>query len=138
MNFTSNKRSRWFTAADALIIFIALALIAGTAFLFLVPNMEETAYETVDLTLQVNFGEEYAGEISTVKENEPLYHGDKLIGSIIRKTPDNCTVYAKITANYKDGVYLLDDTPLRINGAFKLETTYDVFTGNLSSIQREG
>ena len=55
MNFTENKRSRWFTVADALIIVVALLLLVGAALLFLMPNLEKNETNKVKVTLQINF-----------------------------------------------------------------------------------
>ncbi len=137
MSIKANKRSHWFTVADAFIMLIAIGLIAGAAFLFLMPNIEQSNYENVTVILQIDFDEKYEEKVFVLEEKEPVYFNDEEIGFIVRKTPDNRTVYAKVDLRYSEGVYYLNDTPLRINGSFELETKLDSCTGNLGNIQRE-
>lgn len=138
MNFTENKRSRWFTVADALIIVVALLLLVGAALLFLMPNLEKNETNKVKVTLQINFEQEYQGKIASLNDNIPVFSGDEEIGTMVRRTPDNLTVYADMSLVYEDGIYYYNDAPLRINGSFVLETKLDKMCGRIVDIQKEG
>ncbi len=138
MSFTDNKRSRWFTVADALIIVIALLLLVGAALLFLMPNLKDNEINTVTATLQISFDETQTENISNLEGNVPLFYGDKEIGIIVRKTPDNRTVYAELKLIYENGVFYLEEEPLRINGEFVMETKTQSLTGRIVDIQKEG
>ncbi|MBQ3195545.1 MAG: hypothetical protein IJB65_03665 [Clostridia bacterium] len=138
MNFTENKRSRWFTVADALIIVVALLLLVGAALLFLMPNLEKNETNKVKVTLQINFEQEYQGKIASLNDNIPVFSGDEEIGTMVRRTPDNLTVYADMSLVYEDGIYYYNGAPLRINGSFVLETKLDKICGRIVDIQKEG
>ncbi len=138
MSFTDNKRSRWFTVADALIMVVALLLLVGAAFLFLMPNLKDNEINTVTATLQISFDEEQMETVSGLEGNLPLFAGGKEIGFIARKTPDNRTVYAEVKLVYENGVYYIEGEPLRINGEFVMETKTQSLTGRIADIKKEG
>lgn len=138
MNFTDNKRSRWFTVADALIIVIALLLIVGAALLFLMPTLNKGDAETTKVSLQISFSSEQQSGVATIEDNIQIYNNGKEVGTVVRKTPDNRTVYAELNLAFNDGVYYLNGNPLRINGEFVLETKTQSLTGRIVDIRKEG
>lgn len=138
MSFTENKRSRWFTVADALIIVIALLFIVGAAFLFLMPTLNRADQNRVIATLQISFENEDQAKVVNLETNSSLFCNGEEIGTIVRKTPDNHTVYAEVELLYEDGVYYYNGNAVRINGEFVLETRLDILTGRVVDIQTEG
>jgi len=124
------KEKHWFTAADALIVVLVAALIIGSAVTFLFPKQEENVIKKVKAAIVVHLDE----EISGIKAEDKLFYGETEIGSVqkIDKAANN--VVAVIEVEKDDGVYYLGGEPIRVNGAFTLETRLCRAVGLVSDI----
>lgn len=130
MIIKEKKEKHWFTAADALIVVIVLGLLIGSAILFLFPTKEETEAKTVQAAIVVHL----EGEIIGIKANDKLFVGETEIGSVQKVDTAANNVVAVIQVEKEDGVYYLDGNPVRVNGAFTLETRLCHATGVVSDI----
>lgn len=129
-NIKSKKDTHWFTAADALIVIIVVGLLVTSAVLFLFPKEEEKSAVAVKATIAVYVEEELSG----IKENDTLFFGEDAIGVVQKIDKLSNYVIASIDVEKDDGVYVLDDTPIRINGTFTLETRLCRYTGTVIDI----
>lgn len=130
MNDRIKKEKHWFTAADALIVVIVMALLIGSVVLFLFPKKEASTSVPVEASVIVHF----SGTINGISAGDPLFHGETEIGAVqkVDKTANNVIVI--INMEKDNGVYMFDGKPVRINGSFTLETRLCKLTGSVSDI----
>lgn len=135
MNKTYNKdKKHWFTAADVLITVIVLALAAGAVVLFLFPNDKASTADEVQVAMVIHLPETTVG----IANGDKLFYDDTEIGTVnkIDKSANNVIVH--VTLQKDGGVYLLDGEPVRINGAFVLETRLRRVSGVVESLNERG
>lgn len=124
------KDTHWFTAADALIVVIVLGLLITSAVMFLLSTEEEQTAKSVKATIAVYVEEELKG----ISENDTLFYGETEIGEVQKIDKLSNYVIASIEVEKDDGVYVLDGTPIRINGSFTLETRLCRYNGTVIDI----
>lgn len=134
MSRSDNGGRRRFTAADALIAVIVVALAVGSVLLFLLPDREESTAVPVKTSILVHFGD----LPSSLAVGDKLFYGETEIGVInkLDKSANNAVI--EVTVDRDDGVYLLGTSPLRVNGSFVLETRLCRAEGVIESIDETG
>lgn len=130
MSVFDNKRKHWFTVADALILVVVVALLVGSAVIFLFPREEKTTAVPVQASIIV-YTEEGVDRIS---EEEKLFLGEEAIGTVQLVDKSANYVVILVDAEKDEGVYYLGGNPIRINGTFTLETRLCKLNGVVKSI----
>ncbi len=134
MSVFVKKRKHWFTVADALILIVVVALLVGSAVIFLFPREEKSTAVPVQASLMVYVENCTEEELARINENEKLFLGEETIGTV--QLVDNSANYVVVLVDMEkdEGVYYLDGKPVRVNGVFTLETRLCKFDGVVKSI----